>query len=344
MVRYFFTILLLFSSLLLMGQSVSIDFSGYGNITSVSGTGPTYTLNIGGFLGSPRFQNDGVWIPADVQAGNVVWLDCARFEITTVNSTTTNSMNVVVMVPAGDWALGVSTPLAGQRVAVLEEVDGIPTAIPQTGDGNGGYLTGIDNSLYSCIMSHYMKSVHVSIPDATSVVGNSEINVVVTPGVYTLSLEPQGAASGQVLKWNGTTWVPSNDLTGGTGAAIDSVLVKTSTNGIEVKVNTTSSTQVPVPPNALSSGGAVTGQVLRWNGTDYAPATVDADWEEENFPSVSGNTIITVGTLPTLNTIKRVVLYRTGVKMTQGVDYTLSGNNFTLTLPAQAESFSVRYK
>lgn len=30
-----------------------------------------------------------------------------------------------------------------------------------------------------------------------------------------LDLAPQGASDGQVLKWNGTTWLPGNDLTGG---------------------------------------------------------------------------------------------------------------------------------
>lgn len=34
-----------------------------------------------------------------------------------------------------------------------------------------------------------------------------------------LSIAPQGATSGQVLKWNGTTWLPSSDLTGGSGGA-----------------------------------------------------------------------------------------------------------------------------
>lgn len=67
-------------------------------------------------------------------------------------------------------------------------------------------------------------------------------------------------------------------------------------------------------------------------------------WNEEYFSSVNTNTITTTGTLPTTNTIKRIVVYRTGVKMREGVDYTVSGNNISLVVGGLAESFTIRYK
>ena len=67
-------------------------------------------------------------------------------------------------------------------------------------------------------------------------------------------------------------------------------------------------------------------------------------WNEEYFGSVSTNTITTTGTLPTTNTTKRIVVYRTGVKMREGVDYTVSGNNISLVVGGLAESFTIRYK
>ena len=255
----------------LFGQTVDIDFSGYGTVQNVSGSGPFYNLTIGGFSGSPRFQPDGLWIASDVTVGKVVWLDCARFVITSVGATTINSMIVTVQVPPADWALGITNPLAGQRVAILTEDNGIPTSIPQTGDGNGGNLTGIDNSLYSCILSHYMKAILSYSAAPFTITGSTEISAVATPGNVALDLDQQGAATGQVLKWDGTNWTPSNDLNGGSGAAIDSVIIRSNTNGIEVKVNTTASSYTLVTPLALSGAGAMLNQVLKWNGTDWVP-------------------------------------------------------------------------
>jgi len=65
-------------------------------------------------------------------------------------------------------------------------------------------------------------------------------------------LNQMGAVTGQVLKWNGSTWIPSTDenttYSAGQGLELEGTLFK------------------------LAQNGATTGQVLKWNGTEWLPA------------------------------------------------------------------------
>lgn len=79
-----------------------------------------------------------------------------------------------------------------------------------------------------------------------------------------LGLAPQGASNGQVLKFNGTTWVPANDL----GDAWGTQVVQAG-NGLSGNGTTAS-------PLRIAQQGATTGQVLKWNGTGWAPDDDDS--------------------------------------------------------------------
>lgn len=94
-----------------------------------------------------------------------------------------------------------------------------------------------------------------------------------TTGVE-LKIAQQGATTGQVLKWNGTTWAPAPD---DTGAGITTV-----THGLELSGNGT----VGVPLT-FAQQGATNGQVLKWStaqnrwipgnddvGVQYAPGMI----------------------------------------------------------------------
>lgn len=82
-----------------------------------------------------------------------------------------------------------------------------------------------------------------------------------------LKIADQSATIGQVLKFNGTTWLPANDISGG-GATIDSIRVTSGNSGLIVKVNTTSSPATEVTLNAIAQGGATDAQFMKWdNGT-----------------------------------------------------------------------------
>lgn len=124
-----------------------------------------------------------------------------------------------------------------------------------------------------------------------------------------------GATSGQVLKWNGSTWAPANDDGGGhvlanAGSAladrdtadfldtgdIDFTLANTSTKTTivaDVRSNVIDSTNIStggVSVTDLGQHGASSGSVLNWNGTQWAPAATG------NLTAASTKTTITGGT------------------------------------------------
>ena len=79
-----------------------------------------------------------------------------------------------------------------------------------------------------------------------------------------LNLSGQGAGLGQVLKWNGTAWVPGNDdVDFGAGPLF--VSPRIAGNG------------TPGSPLDLAGQNAAVGQVLKWNGATWAPGD-DAGW------------------------------------------------------------------
>ncbi|MEZ4942607.1 MAG: tail fiber domain-containing protein [Saprospiraceae bacterium] len=80
-----------------------------------------------------------------------------------------------------------------------------------------------------------------------------------------LGLADQSALIGQVLKFNGTTWVPSDDNTG-TGPS-DNWGTQVALTNATLEGNGTVG-----DPLGLSQQGAGVDQVLKWNGTTWAPA------------------------------------------------------------------------
>lgn len=67
-------------------------------------------------------------------------------------------------------------------------------------------------------------------------------------------------------------------------------------------------------------------------------------WSEEYFSNITGNTITATGPLPNTNTARRIVVYRTGVKLREGVDYAVSANTITLVVGGLSEAFTIRYR
>lgn len=228
MKKILFLLFALFLCLITNAQTVKEGFNGYGDITTVTGDGPTYTLTISNFNGSPRFQPYGTWNGSDVLVNDVIWIDCARFIVTDVVSSGFNNMIVDVEVPSEDWSEGVSSPLTNQRIAVVRELAGNLPALPPSGDGNGGTLSGIDNNLYSCMVTHYTRALNATYDinpsdDILNVSNTLEIVMTKTGQTVSSQLSQQGAAINQVLKWNGTRWAPATDETssGGSGGAPD---------------------------------------------------------------------------------------------------------------------------
>ncbi len=124
-----------------------------------------------------------------------------------------------------------------------------------------------------------------------------------------LKISQQGATSGQVLKWNGTTWAPATDnnsdaqtlTVSGTTLTIsggNSVTLPTGSGGDDwgsqvVQTDATLTGQ-GTSGNKLkiSQQGATSGQVLKWNGTTWAPAADNgASYTAGNGITISSNTI-----------------------------------------------------
>lgn len=92
-----------------------------------------------------------------------------------------------------------------------------------------------------------------------------------------LDIAQQGANSGQVLKWNGTNWVPADDETGtGGGTADDWGTQVVATNATLDGDGTTAAplglADAAVTGMKINQMSASNGQILKWNGTTWAPA------------------------------------------------------------------------
>jgi hypothetical protein len=103
-------------------------------------------------------------------------------------------------------------------------------------------------------------------------------------------LSQQGAANGQILKWNGTTWLPANDSLGTDNWGTQSTVTNATLSGNGLTAN----------PLAIAQQGATTGQVLRWNGTAWVPSTLSGsgpgdDWGIQSV--VSNSSLIGIGTI-----------------------------------------------
>jgi len=131
----------------------------------------------------------------------------------------------------------------------------------------------------------------MSVPYALSA-GNSSTSMAQLTDVNV-----SGVTEGQVLKWNGTEWLPANDVGGGTG---DNWGTQTAQTGSALTGNGTAGS-----PLNIAQQGATNGQVLKWNGTAWLPASdTDTDTNTDSQTlTISGNTVSITGgnsiTLPT---------------------------------------------
>ena len=144
-------------------------------------------------------------------------------------------------------------------------------------------------------------------------------------------------STGQVLKWNGSTWAPAADNTGGGGGGSttldgldDVVIAPTVANGDVLKYDGTDWVNATNNLDGLSDvsigGGVTTGQVLRWNGTSWANATPASvvTYNVSTDTDASGARIVLNGSDTTTDFIR----------FSQGADMTvtrISDNTITFT-------------
>ncbi|MBX2958273.1 MAG: tail fiber domain-containing protein [Cyclobacteriaceae bacterium] len=179
-------------------------------------------------------------------------------------------------------------------------------------------------------------------------IANNAVTDVKIANVAPGKITQAGAAVGQVLKWNGTAWVPQADETGvGTlptlanaqlitnnGASNIAVTMNgdatfASTGALTISNNAITSAKIvdgtiatadladgsisdakisAVAPGKITQAGAAVGQVLKWNGVAWAPQADNVG--TGTVTSVATGTGLTGGTITTTGTIS---LANTGV-------------------------------
>jgi hypothetical protein len=214
MIKYFkIFIFLLFPILAQSQATVLSSFGGYGDIGTVTGTGPVFTITVTGFVGSPRFQADGPYAAFDVSIGDVLWADCARFVVMGISAPTLSSVILTVEVPANDWALGVGVPFNGTRCALVHEEIGLLPALPSPADGNAGSLSGIDVNLYACMQNHYNQSLLTSINSLNEIVDYTGIkDVIPAVAASTTTGQTWRNSVGQLYYSDGVSWMSDSDV------------------------------------------------------------------------------------------------------------------------------------
>ncbi|MEC5395100.1 tail fiber domain-containing protein [Bergeyella sp. RCAD1439] len=155
-----------------------------------------------------------------------------------------------------------------------------------------GDVTAAVNSNATTIANNAVTSAKIA--DGT-IVAADIANATITAD----KLNQMNAANGQVLKWNGTAWAPGTDnntnttYTAGTGLSLNGTTFShaahtgdvTGTTSLTIANNAVNSAKIAdgsvstvdlaagaVTADKLNQMNATSGQVLKWNGTAWAPA------------------------------------------------------------------------
>jgi hypothetical protein len=198
----------------------------------------------------------------------------------------------------GKWEPGTDntgTVALNSSQILVGNASNVATAVTLSGAGqlsNTGVLTLTTGSVNAA-----------TILDAS--IANADIapNAAITAS----KLGQSGATTNQVLKWNGTAWAPADDNTGSVSLNASQILVGNASNvatAVTVSGDATLSsagaltigtgavnsakildgsianadiaTNAAIAPSKLAQGGATNDQVLKWNGTAWAPAADNA--------------------------------------------------------------------
>ncbi len=233
---------------------------------------------------------------------------------------------------------GIAITGAGSNLTITNTGDTDPADDLTTSSTANGDVSGPFSSL----------QIKANVIGTTELANNAVETAKIANGAITgVKIDDMNASSGEVLKWNGTTWAPAADL-GGTGSSIDilagtGIDVTTSGSNFIVlntgdtdasddlttasqangdvtgaftsltikngavtssKIAANAVTTTAIANGAITAGkiddmGAANGQVLRWNGTTWAPATVSAggggdDWGAQT--AVTGSALTGDGT------------------------------------------------
>jgi dihydroxyacetone kinase DhaKLM complex PTS-EIIA-like component DhaM len=278
-------------------------------------------------------------------------------------------------VTAGD---GIDVTSLGSNFTVINTgdtnaADDITTASNANGDVSGPFSN---------------LQIKADVVTTTELANNAvETANLANSAVTAAKLDDMGAANGQVLKWNGTTWAPAADISGGGGGGGDTYLPGTGINvtgssptftivntgdtdasddltststangdvsgtfsNLQIKADVVTTTELAnnavetanvangaITAAKLDDMGAANGQVLKWNGTTWAPAadntggggggnTYTAGAGINITGTAPNQTIVNTGDLSTTNELQSLSL--------NGSQLSLSNGGGTVNLPS----------
>lgn len=179
--------------------------------------------------------------------------------------------------PANDdtGGQGGNVVLNGQAPGILVTPNGSNNfTITNTGDINAG-----DDITNTSTAGGDLSGNFSSLQINSGAVGSSEIQ---NGSIEAVDLGQMGATTQQVLQWDGAKWAPAT--ISGPGGGLTQVAVTAPING-----NGTAASPISIAPNGIGSNliqdgsigstdlsqmGATNQQVLQWDGTKWAPATL----------------------------------------------------------------------
>lgn len=138
--------------------------------------------------------------------------------------------------------IGRGTPVTGQFRDVEWQGGGMRIRIEIDPDGG---------NIFRPFGETDMQTVPYAFAAATA------LNIESTARINTNQINGSGALNGQILRWNGSQWAPSNENTGGGSVSVSARLSGNGTGN---------------NPLDIARQGADVGQVLKWNGSSWAPA------------------------------------------------------------------------
>lgn len=246
--------------------------------------------------------------------------------------------NGTAWTPADDIAGGGLNLTAGPGMSISGTAPNL--TLTNTGDINAnddlttssladGDVSGLFNNL----------QIKADVVTTTELANNAvETANVANQAITGAKIAPMSAANGQVLKWNGTTWLPADDNTGGGGGSgnnyaagpgisitgtapnftinntgdtnpNDDITTATGADGdlagtfnnLQIKASAVGELEIAaqaVSASKLAPMGAANGQVLKWNGAIWAPADDLTGGGGLNLTAGPGITI--TGTAPNL--------------------------------------------
>ena len=201
-----------------------------------------------------------------VETANIANQAVTGAKIDKMNATTGQVLkwNGTVWTPQAD-ATGTTTVLPGPGIDVVPS--GNTFTVVNIGDLDpfddltgtsqaGGDLSGTFSSL------QLKPLVVTNVELANNSVGTTNI---INGSITGNKLNNMSAGTGQVLKWNGTAWAPANDNSGADNWGSQVALTDATLSGDGTNAN----------PLKIAAQNATNGQVLRFNGSNWAPATVN---------------------------------------------------------------------